>query len=93
MHTLDTLECAHLLRRDEHDSVSRSTSTTSTTDTVDITLWVMWDMVVYDEIDIVHIQPARRDISTDKYADISILEVLQCTHTVSLLHVSVDICC
>ena len=92
MHTLDTLECTHLFARYEHDGMSGSTSTTSTTDTMDVAFWIMRNMVVHDEIDIVHIESTRGDISTDEYTHMSFLEVLQGSHTISLLHISVDIC-
>ncbi len=91
MHTFDTLECTHFFAWDKHDSATISSSTTSTTDTVYIALWIMRNMVVYDEIDIVHIESSRGHIRSDKYTYLSFLIVLKCSHTITLLHISVDI--
>ena len=93
MHTLDTLELASLLRRDEHDRMTIGTRSTSTTDTVDICLWIMWDMVVDYESDIVEIESARRDVRTDEYSDFTSFECLDCSYSISLHHISVDIGC
>lgn len=48
-------------------------------------------MVVHDEIDIVHIESSRGDIRPDKNTDFPFLIVLQGIHTVTLMHISVDI--
>ncbi len=58
MHTLDTLELTLLLRRDKHDRMTISTRSTSTTDTMNICLWIVWNMVVDDESDVVEIEPS-----------------------------------
>ncbi len=91
MHTLDTLELASLLRRDEHDGMAIRTRSTSTTDTVDIRLWIVWDMVVDYESDIVEIESARRHIRTDEYSDFTSLERLDSSYSISLHHISIDI--
>ena len=93
MHTLDTLELASLLRRDEHDRMTIGTRSTSTTDTVDICLWIVWDMVVDYESDIVEIESSRCDIRTDEYSDFTSLERLDSSYSISLHHISVDIGC
>jgi hypothetical protein len=69
------------------------TSTTGTTDTVDIRLWIVWDMIVHYESDIVQIESARRDVSTDEYSNLTVLERLDRANTISLHHISVDIGC
>ena len=48
-------------------------------------------MIVHDEIDIVHIESSGCDICSDEYTDLAFLEVLERTHTVSLLHITIDI--
>lgn len=93
MHTLDTLELASLLRRDEHDRMTIRTRSTSTTDTVDIRLWIVWDMVVDYESDIVEIESARCDICTDEYSDFTSLECFDSSYSISLHHISIDIRC
>jgi hypothetical protein len=60
---------------------------------MDIALWIMWYMVVHDEIDIVHIESSTRYICTDKYPYMPFLKVLQRSHTISLLHITMDIGC
>jgi hypothetical protein len=69
------------------------TRSTSTTDTVDICLWIVWDMVVDYESDIVEVESARRDVSTDEYSNLTVLERLDRANTISLHHISVDIGC
>ena len=91
MHTFDTLECTHFFTRDKHHGTTISTSTTGSADTMDIALWIMRNMVVHDEIDIIHIESTRGDIRTNKYPYFSFLIVLQCIHTVTLMHVTMDI--
>ncbi len=91
MHTLDTLELASLLRRDEHDRMTIGTRSTSTTDTMDICLWIVWDMVVDYEADVVEIESARCDIRTDEYPYLTSLERLDSSYSISLHHISVDI--
>ena len=68
-----------------------STSSTCTTDTVDICLWIVWDMVVDYESDVIEIESARRDIRTDEYPNFTSLECLDRSYSVSLHHISVDI--
>jgi hypothetical protein len=58
---------------------------------MDIAFWIMRDMIVHDEVDIVHIESTRRDICSDKYTNLSFLIVLEGSHTIALLHISVDI--
>jgi hypothetical protein len=91
MHPFDTLELASLLRRDEHDSMTICTRSTSTTDTVDICLWIVWDMVVDYESDIVEIESSRCDICTDEYSDFTRFECFDRPYSISLHHISVDI--
>jgi hypothetical protein len=69
------------------------TSATGTTDTVDIRFWIVWNMVVNYESDIVEVESARRDISTDEYSHLTVLECLDRANTISLHHISVDIGC
>jgi hypothetical protein len=69
------------------------TSTTGTTDTMDVCLWIVWNMIVHDESDIVEVESARRDVSTDEDSDFTVLERLDRTNTISLHHISVDIGC
>jgi hypothetical protein len=68
-----------------------STCSTGTTDTVDICLWIVWDMVVDYESDIVEVESARRDISTDEDSNLTVLECLDRANTISLHHISIDI--
>jgi hypothetical protein len=92
MHPLDTLELASLLRWDEHDRMTISTCSTRTTDTMDICLWIMWDMIVHDKSDIVEIESSRCDISTDEYPDLSLFKCFDRSYSISLHHISIDIC-
>jgi hypothetical protein len=57
---------------------------------MDICLRIMWNMVVDHEIDIIEVESARCDISTDKYTNLTILECLECTNTITLHHISMD---
>ena len=91
MHTFDALKCSHFFARDEHDRSTISTRSTRSADTMDITLWIMRNMVVHDEIDIVHIESSRGDIRPDKNTDFPFLIVLQGTHAISLVHITMNI--
>ena len=92
MHPFDTLELASLLRRDEHDRMTICTRSTSTTDTVDICLWIMWNMIVDYESDIVEIESSRCNICTNKYTNLSLFKGFDRPYSISLHHISVDIC-
>ncbi len=93
MHTFDTLKLTSFFWRNVHYSVSICSGATSTTDTMDIWLWVVWNMVVDHEVDIIEIESSTRDICSDKYTNMSVLKWLECLDTISLKHISVDESC
>ena len=93
MHPLDTLELASLFARYKHDRMSISTRSTSTTDTMDIRFWIMRDMIVDDESDIVEIESSRGYICSDKYTNLTRLKRLDRTDSISLHHITIDIRC
>ena len=73
--------------------MSISTSTTSSTNTVNICLWIMWNMIVHYKTNIIEIETARCHISTDEDTNLTSLECLNSTNTISLHHITIDVCC
>lgn len=74
----------------EHDCLSFRTGTTGTTDSVDVCLWILRYVVVDHEHDILHIESACRNIGRDEYIAEPILESLEGSGTISLLHIPVE---
>lgn len=88
--SLDISEKISFSARHEHDCLSFGTSTTGTTDSVDIRLWILRYVVVDYEHDILHIEPSSRNVGCYEYITKSILESLEGSGSISLLHISME---
>lgn len=88
MHTLYPLKRTYLFWWDKHDSLSTGSRSSCSSYSVNITLRVMWNVIVDNEIYIIHIQSTSCHISPDKYAYLSFLVGTESTHTISLMHIT-----
>lgn len=91
IHPFDTFELAFLLTRDEHVGFPTRTRSPSPTDSMDIRLGIMRHMIIDDDIDVIHIESARRDIRRDERVDPSLFIVTESTDTIALIEIAMEV--
>ena len=74
---LDRLDAVDVASVDEGNGLARAAGATRTADAVDIVFGVLWQLVVEDEIDVVHIDAARGDVGGDENLDGALAEKTQ----------------
>lgn len=71
--------------------MSTSPSTTSSSNTMNIWLWIMWNMVIHYEINIIQVETTTGNICSDEDTCIAFLKSSKSLDTVSLEHITMDI--
>lgn len=75
--------------KDEVNSSTFSTESTSSTNSMDVVLLVVWELVVDDESDLLHIDSSGKQVSGNEHANRSRSELLHNNLSLGLLHLSV----
>lgn len=76
---------------DKRDTETLGTETTGTTDTMQVRIGVLWKIVVDSQIDLLDIDTTSKDVSSDTYTLVEVLELLVSLDTTRSKHLQVSL--